>query len=57
MASNKEYILYYQGKVIGGIYADRLLVKPTKSAVSHMPEESCELPTPRKRKRTGGMRD
>lgn len=57
MASNKEYILYYQGKVIGGIYDDRLLVKPTKSAVSHMPEASCELPTPKKRKRTGGMRD
>lgn len=27
-----EYVLYYRGKVIGGIYDDRFLVKPTKSA-------------------------
>lgn len=27
-----EYILYYSGKIVGGIYDDRLLVKPTKSA-------------------------
>ena len=31
-----EYIIYYQGRIVGGIYDDRLLVKPTKSAVSYM---------------------
>ncbi len=39
-----EYILYYQGKVIGGIYDDRFLVKPTRSAAAMMPEASRELP-------------
>lgn len=39
-----EYILYYQGKIVGGIYDDRLLVKPTKSAVSYMSDASFELP-------------
>ncbi len=33
-----EYILYYRGKVFGGIYDDRLLVKPTKSAKAMMPD-------------------
>ena len=32
-----EYIIYYQGKVIGGIYDDRFLVKPIKAAVSLIP--------------------
>ena len=31
-----EYILYYRGKIIGGIYDDRLLIKRTKSALEHM---------------------
>lgn len=39
-----EYILYYRGKVIGGIYDDRLLVKPVPAAVSRMPEAPRELP-------------
>ena len=39
-----EYILYYQGKIIGGIYDNRLLVKPVKSAVSLMPTATYELP-------------
>lgn len=39
-----EYILYYGGKVIGGIYDDRFLVKPTKSAVKMMPNAGLELP-------------
>ena len=39
-----EYILYYRGKVIGGIYDDRLLVKPTKSAAAMMPHAEKELP-------------
>lgn len=39
-----EYILYYRGKIVGGIYDDRLLVKPVKSAISHMPDATYELP-------------
>ncbi|SFI40484.1 TfoX N-terminal domain-containing protein [Pseudobutyrivibrio sp. OR37] len=39
-----EYIIYYQGKIVGGIYDDRFLVKPTKSAMTMMPEASLELP-------------
>ena len=39
-----EYILYYRGKIVGGIYDDRLLVKPVKSAISYMPEATYELP-------------
>ncbi len=39
-----EYILYYRGRVIGGIYDDRFLVKPTPSARSLMPEAKTELP-------------
>ena len=39
-----EYIIYYRGKIVGGIYDDRLLVKPIKSAVSYMPEAAYELP-------------
>ena len=39
-----EYIIYYKGKVIGGIYDDRLLVKPTKSAKALMPDAHMELP-------------
>ena len=39
-----EYIIYYGGKVIGGIYDDRFLVKPTKSASAMMPEAGMECP-------------
>mgnify|MGYP004623617011 FL=1 len=39
-----EYIIYYRGKIVGGIYDDRLLVKPVKSAISYMPKASYELP-------------
>ena len=39
-----EYIIYYRGKVVGGIYDDRFLVKPTKSAVALMPDADEELP-------------
>ena len=28
-----EYIIYYRGKIVGGIYDDRFLVKPVKSAI------------------------
>ena len=39
-----EYILYYRGKIIGGIYDDRFLVKPTKSAMEMMPDADREIP-------------
>ena len=39
-----EYIIYYRGKVVGGIYDDRFLVKPTKSALAMMPDADMELP-------------
>ena len=39
-----EYIIYYRGRIVGGIYDDRLLVKPTKSAVSYMTTATYELP-------------
>ena len=39
-----EYIIYYRGKVVGGIYDDRFLVKPTKSAVAMMPNADMEFP-------------
>ena len=39
-----EYIIYYQGKIVGGIYDDRFLVKPTKSAVAIMPGADMEIP-------------
>lgn len=41
-----EFILYHQEKIIGGIYDDRLLVKPTKSALSLMPQAPMSLPYP-----------
>ena len=39
-----EFILYYRGKIIGGIYDDRLLVKKTTSALKLMPAAICDLP-------------
>ena len=39
-----EYVLYYGGKVIGGVYDNRLLVKPTSSAKRLMPNAPMELP-------------
>lgn len=39
-----EYLLYYQGKLVGGIYDDRLLVKPTPSAKALLPEAPLALP-------------
>ena len=39
-----EYVLYYGGKVVGGVYDNRLLVKPTKSVVSFLPNAPYELP-------------
>ena len=39
-----EYVLYYGGKVVGGVYDNRLLVKPTPSAKNLMPNAPMELP-------------
>ena len=39
-----EYVLYYQGKVFGGIYDNRFLVKPVPSAKALMPDAPSELP-------------
>ena len=39
-----EYIIYYRDKIVGGIYDDRFLVKPTKSAVEMMSNADLELP-------------
>lgn len=41
-----EYILYLRGRIVGGIYDDRLLVKPTKSAVAYLPGARYEQPYP-----------
>lgn len=39
-----KYILYYRGKIVGGIYDNRLLVKKVKSAVAYMTDDICEIP-------------
>lgn len=39
-----EYILYYRGRVFGGVYDDRLLVKPVPAALKLMPDAEMELP-------------
>lgn len=43
-AMMREYIIYYRERIVGGIYDDRLLVKPVKSAVTLMPNATYELP-------------
>ena len=39
-----EFLIYYRGKLVGGIYDDRLLVKPVKAALSYLPEAEYSLP-------------
>ena len=39
-----EFILYYRKKIVGGIYDDRLLVKPLKSAIEYIKNPTYELP-------------
>ena len=41
-----EYVLYFRGRVFGGVYDDRLLVKPVPAAQSKMPDAPRELPYP-----------
>ena len=39
-----EYVIYYRGKIVGGVYDDRFLVKPTASAKKLLPDDVFELP-------------
>ena len=39
-----EYIIYYRGKIVGGIYDNRFLVKPVPAATTLMPDADMELP-------------
>lgn len=39
-----EYIIYYRGRIAGGIYDNRFLVKPVKAAQEFMPEASFVTP-------------
>lgn len=39
-----EYIIYYHGKILGGIYDDRLLIKPINSVLDYMSEITYEVP-------------
>ena len=39
-----EFIIYYRGKIVGGIYDNRFLVKNVESARKKMPEATLELP-------------
>ena len=41
-----EYLLYYRGKLFGGIYDDRLLVKPVPAAAARLPQAAREAPYP-----------
>ena len=41
-----EYILYYKGKIFGGIYDNRFLVKPVEAAKKLMPDAPLEVPYP-----------
>ena len=39
-----EFIIYYCGKILGGIYDNRFLVKNIKSAAEKMPDATLEVP-------------
>lgn len=39
-----EFIIYYRGRIVGGIYDNRLLVKPVKAAISYIKTAQYELP-------------
>jgi TfoX/Sxy family transcriptional regulator of competence genes len=41
-----EYILYYKGKIFGGIYDNRFLIKPVETAKKMMPDAPMEVPYP-----------
>lgn len=39
-----EFIIYYRGRIVGGIYDNRLLVNPVKAAISYIKTAQYELP-------------
>ena len=41
-----EYLIYCRNRLVGGVYDDRLLVKPTKSALALLPDAPGEEPYP-----------
>ena len=41
-----EYVLYWRGRIFGGIYDDRFLVKPTPAAMKLLPGAPSEVPYP-----------
>lgn len=41
-----EYVVYFQGKVVGGVYDERLLVKPVPGAVEMTKNPRMEIPYP-----------
>ena len=41
-----EYLIYCRGRVVGGVYDDRLLLKATPSALALLPDAPRELPYP-----------
>ena len=41
-----EFLLYYKGKLFGGVYDDRFLVKPTKAALAFLKDAKREIPYP-----------
>lgn len=41
-----EYVLYYRGRIAGGIYDNRLLIKPVPSAIAYMPNAVYQTPYP-----------
>ena len=41
-----EYLLYCRGKLVGGVYDDRLLIKPTPAALALLPDAPREQPYP-----------
>ena len=46
LAMMGEFIIYYRGKIIGGIYDNRLLVKPVASILKIIPNAAMEIPYP-----------
>ena len=42
-----EFIIYYRGKIVGGIYDNRLLIKPTESVLKIVPNAKMEIPYPK----------
>lgn len=39
-----EYVVYFKDKIAGGIFDDRLMIKPVPSAISYVENSVLELP-------------